>query len=320
MDPLLVLPNMLTDLARVEERLKLETVSELEFLTQISNHLIPAGGKRIRPGFAIVAAGFQSKDSVSDDVIRGAAAVELVHLGSLYHDDVMDGAEKRRNVDSVNIKFGDHNAILAGDFLLARASLLAAELGTEVSRLLASTIEKLCAGQIAEHKDIFNTQRTFESYMKSIEGKTASLLSAACSIGALTSYRTGAEPVIEKLGEFGHSYGMAFQIVDDISDLLADSSDLGKPGGNDIAEGNYTLPVIYAMNKNLKALLEKADTKAAIDLVVKSPGLKKAREDAYSYAQKAENAIQGLPQGPATKALESALAHLLMRLADLKFA
>ena len=183
---------------------------------------------------------------MSDDVVTGAVAVELVHLGSLYHDDVMDEATTRRNVDSVNAKWGNHRAILAGDFLLARASQLAASLGPEVAGLLAETIGKLCEGQIRELEDTYNVDRTVESYELSITGKTASLLATSCRVGGIVGGLPRAE--IEALTEFGHSYGMAFQIVDDILDVIASDEQLGKPSGNDIVEGNYTLPVIRALD------------------------------------------------------------------------
>lgn len=318
MDPLSILPNLKTDLDRVEKKLELEISSEVDFVTQVANHLIPAGGKRIRPGFTITAACLKDSNSVSDGVIAGAASVELVHLGSLYHDDVMDAAEKRRNVDSVNIAYGDHTAILAGDFLLARASLLAASLGAKISTLLAETIASLCEGQIVEHHDIHNVGRTPEAYMTAIRGKTASLLSLACEIGAVVADNDMGELV----REFGITYGMAFQIVDDISDLLIDGSDVGKPRGNDIKEGNYTLPVIYALQKSkdkkqLKEILEEGiqtdnwdQVLKAIELVVASDGPAKAEVEARELITTSKDILEQLPKCEATQAFELALTSL----------
>ena len=175
-------------------------------------------------------------------MVRGGVAVELVHLGSLYHDDVMDEAETRRGIEAVNHRWGNLTAILAGDFLLAKASELAASLGTEVAELLAATIGRLCEGQVRELQLIYDVTRNEEQYLQAISGKTAELYATSCRIGGIVG---GAErDVINRLTEFGHAYGMAFQVVDDILDLVATDEELGKPSGNDIREGVYTLPVI----------------------------------------------------------------------------
>jgi len=177
-NPLQVMPSMEGDLARVESGLLDAVRSADPFLTEIASHLISAGGKRVRPGFSIAAAATASRTDApaSTDAVTGAVAVELVHLGSLYHDDVMDEAVVRRTVDSVNARWGNHKAILAGDYLLAKASELASSLGVEVASLLARTIARLCEGQLLELRHSFDTTRTEESYLQAIEGKTASLL------------------------------------------------------------------------------------------------------------------------------------------------
>jgi heptaprenyl diphosphate synthase len=168
-----------------------------------------------------------------------------VHLGSLYHDDVMDEASVRRGVESVNARWGNLVAIVAGDFLLARASELAAALGTEVAQLLAATIARLCEGQVGELRTAFDVHRTEESYFASISGKTAALMSAACRIGGLTA--GASRPEIDALTEYGHAFGMVFQIVDDVLDLVGTEQSLGKPAGHDMEEGVYTLPVLRAL-------------------------------------------------------------------------
>ena len=150
-------------------------------MTDVASHLVTAGGKRLRPAMAVAAA-HAGVGSASDDVILGSAAVELVHLGSLYHDDVMDEAATRRGVPSANIRFGNVVAILAGDFLLAKASEIAASLGTEVAGLLARTIGELCKGQVLELQSVFQADRTEEQYLASIDGKTASLLATSARI------------------------------------------------------------------------------------------------------------------------------------------
>ena len=225
------------------------------FLTDVASHLIGAGGKRIRPALALCAGYAAGQEPVSDDVVTGAVAVELVHLGSLYHDDVIDEASTRRGVESVNHRWSNIVAILAGDFLLARASSLAASLGVEVAGILASTIGELCQGQVLELQRLYDVNRDEAAYFGSIAGKTASLMATACRIGGIVGGLD--RPAVEALTEYGKHVGMIFQIVDDVLDLTATDEELGKPSGLDLAEGIYTLPVIYALRSSpeLKALL-----------------------------------------------------------------
>ena len=178
---------MVDDLLRTEGELLRVVRAEGDFLTEIASHLIKAGGKRVRPGFAMASAAVldPAGSPAAIDVIRGGCAVELVHIGSLYHDDVMDDATTRRSVKSVNAEWGNLRAILAGDYLLGRASELASDLGTEVASLLATTITQLCEGQILELESAYDPTRTVERYERSITGKTASLLATACRIGAI---------------------------------------------------------------------------------------------------------------------------------------
>ncbi|MYI55545.1 MAG: polyprenyl synthetase family protein [Acidimicrobiia bacterium] len=320
-DPVLVLPSLSADLDRVEERLQAEVRCDLDFLSTVARHLIGAGGKRIRPGLTIAAAGIADPEgrSCSDDVVAGAVAVELVHMGSLYHDDVIDGATTRRNVASVNATWGNATAILAGDFLLARASQLAANLGTEVAGLLAATIGRLCEGQIREYQDAFNCDRTVHDYELSITGKTASLLAASCRVGAIVA---GLPPVLtEALADFGHSYGMAFQIVDDILDVISTEDMLGKPAGHDLREGNYTLPVLLTVQspagERLRSILgpglSPADAALARRIIRSGSGIMEAYAAASVWADRAASALTDLPDTPAAEALRAAADHLLGR-------
>ena len=309
------------DLSRLEERLRAAVVAEDAYLTEIASHLIEAGGKRVRPGFSIAAAGTRHADAVeaSADVLMGGVSVELVHIGSLYHDDVMDEAELRRGAASVNANWGNLRAILAGDFLLARASEIAASLGTEVAGLLAATIGQLCEGQILELRDAYNVDRTEDDYERSIAGKTASLLATACRVGGIVGEIPRAD--IDAVTEFGHAYGMAFQIVDDILDVVATDEQLGKPAGNDLFEGVYTLPVLRAMHgpegSELRDLLGGELTVEARDrareIVRASDGVEEALDSARSYADKAGAVLTSLPDSPATTALLAAADHLIRR-------
>lgn len=319
-----MLPSIEGDLARVEAELRSSVSSTDSFLTQIASHLMRAGGKRVRPGFAIVCASSLDPEatSVPLDVIRGATAVELVHIGSLYHDDVMDEATTRRTVRSVNSEFGNLRAILAGDFLLARASEIAASLGVEVAGLLASTIAKLCEGQIGELEDAYSLTRTETSYLSSIEGKTASLVATACRVGGLVAELP--RDIIDTLTTFGHSYGMAFQVIDDILDLVASDEQLGKPAGNDLVEGTYTLPVIHTLRTEAGADLhhilggpiDSTERDKARDIVRINGGIEYALDVAVRFANDAAGSLEPLGDTPAANALRAASDHLIGRVAE----
>ncbi len=243
----LALAPLEADLARVEERLDEAVAHPDRFLGDVAAHLVRAGGKRIRPTLTLVAAyaARGGEQPASDEAVTGGVAVELVHLGSLYHDDVIDEAETRRGVPSVNARWSNIVAILSGDYLLARASALAASLGADVAALLADTIGELCRGQVLELQHLFDVERSEEDYASAIEGKTASLFATACRIGGMVSDVD--EATLDALTRYGHHLGLCFQIVDDCLDLTATDEALGKPSGQDLVEGIYTLPVIYAL-------------------------------------------------------------------------
>jgi len=324
--PLLSLPWLKGDMARVESALRASVEASDPFLAQVAGHLIAAGGKRLRPALSVAVGelaqglGRAGGGAAGDDVVMGAVAVELVHLGSLYHDDVMDEARTRRNVESVNSRWGNLIAILAGDFLLARASEIAASLGTEVAGLLATTIGRLCEGQVRELATTFDLARSEESYLTSIEGKTAALMATACRIGAITA---GLErPSVEALTRYGLDIGMVFQIVDDILDVVATDEELGKPAGNDIHEGVFTLPVIRGLSNDaageLKALLSSpvstADVEAARHFVRSNGAVPAALDVARTYAERARAELASDPalaSGPVSEALARVGDHLI---------
>lgn len=321
--PLLISPSMAEDLARVEAELRDSVQTDDAFLTEVASHLILAGGKRIRPGFTLASAfGAVAEASPADHaVVMGAVSVELVHLGSLYHDDVMDDAATRRTVDSVNARWGNLKAILAGDFLLAKASEIAASLGTEVAGLLANTIARLCEGQVRELQDAYNIGRTEQNYYTSIAGKTAALLATACRIGGIVADLPRAH--IDTLTSFGRFYGMAFQVVDDILDLVSTDEELGKPSGNDLVEGIYTLPVLYtlgtAAGTPLRAILgDKLDPQqreTARAIVLAGDGVARALEVAREFSHEAAAALEPLGGSYAAASLGAAADHLIAKVA-----
>ena len=239
------IPDLWERIDRVEERLFEVSTTDDPFLTEIAQHLLAAGGKRFRPVLSQLAAEFgPARDH---RLIEAGAAVELIHVGSLYHDDVIDGAETRRGALSVNTKWGNAQAILAGDFLIARASeLAAAGLGLETVRLLARTYTELVVGQALELRLTGDLAHGPAEHYRVMGGKTASLIRTAARMGALAADAPSSH--VEALSVATWELGMVFQITDDALDLVATDEQLGKPAGSDIHQGVYTLPVLRALS------------------------------------------------------------------------
>jgi heptaprenyl diphosphate synthase len=290
------------DLERVEARLADAVRAEDRFLGEVASHLLGAGGKRLRPTLTLCAAyAVKGADAAAaHDAVTGGASVELVHLGSLYHDDVIDEAETRRGVPSVNARWSNIVAILSGDFLLAQASALAASLGADVAGLLASTIGELCRGQVLELQYLFDADRDAESYFSSIEGKTASLMATACRIGGMVSEVSA--DTLDALTQFGLHLGMCFQIVDDVLDVTGNVAALGKPAGNDVHEGVYTLPVINALETSpelrdlLGRKLDWPEVEKVVAMVAVPGAIDASLAVARTHAAKANEALAGAPE------------------------
>lgn len=302
---LLYLPGLDESLAEVEGALRSAVESPEPFLSEVAAHLVDAGGKRLRPALVVAAA--RSTDRVMGlSVVQGAVSVELVHMGSLYHDDVIDEAGSRRGAPSVNARWGNLVAILTGDYLLATASEIAARLGTEVVSVLAGTISRLCQGELAQLRYAFSTARPVGAYLDAIACKTASLLSACTRIGALMAGSSPEE--VEALTRFGHAFGMAFQIWDDVRDLVCTEAELGKPAGHDIGEGTYTLPVLLALSDpeagpELAGLLGLGalagpELDKARDIILATDAVKGSIEHARHWADEAAAAIASMPALP----------------------
>lgn len=213
-------------------------------------HLFRCGGKLLRPLLTVascLAAGGSPGSAALDRGIRSAAAVELLHVGTLCHDDVMDSGDIRRGAPSVNAQWGNSVAILTGDVLIARAIAVVTELGPEHTRVLAQTLEDLCEGQAAEGASLFDASRSRAAYLRAADLKTASLFAASCQLGALSA---GLDMLHSRaFATFGRSVGIAFQIVDDILDLVGTEDMLGKPPCSDLRSGVLTLPVIEAVRR-----------------------------------------------------------------------
>lgn len=314
---LLGLPALEDQLQELEPLLVDSVVTGDAFLDEVTTHLLAAGGKRLRPVLALTTATSGTRSASREDLL-GAAAVELVHLASLYHDDVMDEATVRRNVESVNARFGNLVAIVAGDFLLARSAEIAAGLGTEIAGLLAATLGELCRGQVAEVQAAFQVGRSQDAYRDAITGKTAALMSTSCRIGALTGGL--ARPHVEAYTSFGRYFGMIFQVRDDILDVIGTDAELGKPAGQDLAEGIYTLPVLLALDDpeagpELRPLLGQPlgppERDKARSIVASSGAIGGSTRVARQYAELAADALGSGPPPAVADAL-TALAHSLV--------
>ncbi|MBC7275314.1 MAG: polyprenyl synthetase family protein [Nocardioides sp.] len=300
-------------LVDVEERLGGYTRSRSPFVTEAATHLMQAGGKRFRPLLVLLAAEC-GPDKLADEVITAACVVELTHLASLYHDDVMDEALVRRGEDSANARFDNHIAILTGDFLFARSSELTAQLGPEAVRIQAATFAKLVEGQILEGVEPPEGVDPVDHHLEVLAGKTGVLIATSALYGALFA---GADKEIQKaLLAYGDIVGVAFQLSDDILDIASDSDKSGKTPGTDLREGVPTLPVLLARRSTDAGdarLLELLDSDLTDDatlaecvgLLRAHPALAEARAYVQARAEEAKAALAPLPEGPVRAALEA---------------
>ncbi|AGJ56643.1 polyprenyl synthetase family protein [[Kitasatospora] papulosa] len=302
-------------LAAVEAGLLDATKSEVPFITEAAQHLVSAGGKRFRPLLVMLASQFGDPDAPG--VVPSAVVVELTHLATLYHDDVMDEADVRRGVDSANTRWGNSVAVLTGDFLFARASHILADLGPEAVRIQAEAFERLVTGQILETAGPRDGRDPVDHYMDVLGGKTGSLVAVSGRFGALMA---GAdESVVDILTQYGERLGIAFQLADDVLDIASDSHESGKTPGTDLREGIPTLPVLHLRARAAaggspedKELVELLDGDLADDARLAEalrrlrahPALEQARRDTVRYAQEARATLAPLPECYAKAALE----------------
>ena len=312
--------EVLDDLARVEASLMETAHPYNELFTEASRHSIAAGGKRFRALLVLLAAQFG--DPKDPRAIQAAVAIELTHLATLFHDDVMDEAEVRRGLPSVNSRWSNSVAILTGDFLFAEASRILADLGPEAVRIQAETFGRLVAGQLAETIGPRPGQDPLEHYMHVITEKTGSLIATSGQFGALFS---GAPAeVADRIAVACEQIGVAWQLSDDVIDIASDSAQSGKTPGTDLRQGVQTLPVLYALrsavppaaqaagrpdaDQRLRWLLTEADLTEeaplteALALLRAHPALAEARADVLSWAQGARNDLMALPDVPARAA------------------
>ncbi len=303
-------------LARVEDRLR-DAVRQVDPLADAaSRHLVMAGGKRIRPTLALLAAHLGQPDRA--EVVEAATVVELTHLATLYHDDVMDSAPVRRGAPAAHRVWGNSVAILTGDLLFARASSIVADLGPEAVRIQAATFERLCIGQMHETVGPGQGQDAVQHYLQVLADKTGSLIATAGRFGAMFA-GCGVEAV-DIMVRFGERIGVAFQLADDVIDLDSEGSDTGKTPGTDLREHVPTLPGLLvrrhadehadAESVELVGLLDgdladDGDLERAVAGLRAHPALEQTRAEAQRWAEQAVQAIQPLPAGPVKEALEA---------------
>lgn len=301
-------------LSAVEAGLVEATKSDVPFITETAQHLVRAGGKRFRPLLVLLAAQFGDPDAPG--VVPSAVVVELTHLATLYHDDIMDDAEVRRGVPSANARWDNSVAVLTGDFLFARASSIVAELGPEAVRIQSEAFERLVTGQIQETVGSREGQDPVAHYLDVIAGKTGSLVAVACRFGAMMS---GAEErTVNTLAQYGERIGLAFQLADDLLDIASDGQVSGKTPGTDLREGVATLPVLRLREMAAQGgapedralcellagdLSDEARHAEALAGLRAHPALQRAREDTLGFAREARECLGPLSETPAKAAL-----------------
>ena len=314
------LDDQLTSLlATFEERLVESAVAKSPFVTEAASHIIAAGGKRFRPLLVFLASRFGGEAS-ADNLMRAAMVMELTHVASLYHDDVMDVADLRRGAPSANRLWGNSVAILVGDFLFARASTTVAELGVEYVHLQAETFARLVQGQIAETKGPSDGDDPLEHYLRVIADKTGSLIAASAQFGGMVS--DASSDTLAALAAFGEEVGLVFQLSDDLIDITSDTT--GKTPGTDLREGVPTLPVLMLRAENNPddaALLGLIDGDLSSDEALADalaglrahPVMARAKAEVERRADIARSHLALLPEGEAKDALLQVCTDLVDR-------
>ena len=297
-----------SDLSIIEEALEETVQAESHILQQASLHLLQAGGKRIRPVFVLLAGKFGHYDI---NVIKNVAvSLELIHMASLVHDDVIDDAELRRGKPTIKAKWDNRTAMYTGDYIFARALELITQIDKPFAhQILANTLVELCIGEIEQIKDKYNYEQNVRNYFRRIKRKTAILIAVSCQLGAIAADVD--EETHKKLYRFGYNVGMSYQIIDDVLDFTGTEKELGKPAGDDLHQGNITLPVLFAMeDARIREEIVKVNEETSrteiehiIALIKKSGAIEKSLQVSENYLSKALAVLDTLPQNRAKKTL-----------------
>ena len=304
-------------LQRVETRLAESVKSSYPFVTETSTHLVDAGGKRFRPLMTLLCAGFGDADR--EAVYDAATVVELTHLATLYHDDVMDEAPLRRGRPSANSRWDNSVAILTGDFLFSRASDILADLGPEAVRIQARTFERLVTGQIRETVGPADGEDAVHHHLQVLADKTGSLIATSAQFGAM--FAGCDENIVDTVTRYGERIGVAFQLADDLVDLTSESSVSGKTPGTDLKEGVPTLTTLMVLRAGADARLQDllsrpltdAEVGEALALLRSHDALQEARTVARQWADDARSCLDPLPAGPARDALAAVCDYVVTR-------
>ncbi|KAL3682768.1 hypothetical protein R1sor_000790 [Riccia sorocarpa] len=311
------------DLRILNENLQKIVGEENPLLMAAADQIFSAGGKRLRPAMVFLVsratAALAGLDSMQPQHWRLAQVIEMIHTASLMHDDVLDESDKRRGKQTVHTMFGTRVAVLAGDFMFAQSSWYLANLDNlEVMKLISQVIKDFASGEIKQAMSLFDPDLTMQDYLDKSCYKTASLIAASTKAAAIFSGVS--QTVCDKMYDYGLQLGLAFQIVDDILDFTQTSEQLGKPAGSDLAKGNLTAPVLYALEKEpeLRDLIagefsEEGSLEAAIGLVVRGGGIEKARQLARERGDLALKDLECLPQGSVRQSLEDMVQYVLDR-------
>ena len=309
------------DLKKMTDRLKQLIGARHPLLGAAAEHLFDAGGKRIRPAIVLLASrATMLERPLTERHRRLAEITEMIHTASLVHDDVVDEADLRRNVETVNNLFGDKIAVLAGDFLFAQSSWYLANLDNlQVVKLLSEVIRDFAEGEIMQSINSFDIDASIDSYLDKTYYKTASLMANSAKAAAVLS--DASTEVAENLYNYGRNLGLAFQIADDILDFTGSAEVLGKPAGLDLASGKLTSPVFYALKQQpyLEILIEREfsepeDIERAFDLIKNSDGIEQARQLAKDLAVKAAQSLGCLPASASKNALSELTDYAVSRI------
>lgn len=304
------------DLQQIEKQLERSVRSTSPVIQEASTHLLRAGGKRIRPMFVILSAQFGTYDR--QNVANVAVALELIHMASLVHDDVIDDSDMRRGLETVKSKYNNRIAMYTGDFMFAKALEAIGEIEIQaIHEVLAETMLDICKGEIIQLQDQRRVDQSFTSYLRRIKRKTALLLSSSCELGARVAHAD--EATVKRMERFGYYAGMAFQIVDDILDIVSTDEKLGKPAGSDLLNGHLTLPILYLKkDPDFIPFMEAAFTGAMSEqlrqemlaYIRQSGAIERAQQVSDQYLEKAMKELEPLPDQKAKKAFMQ-IAHFI---------
>ncbi|SHN19624.1 heptaprenyl diphosphate synthase component II [Gracilibacillus kekensis] len=301
------------DLSLIEDALEVSVYADQEILNEASLQLLKAGGKRLRPVFVLLASKFG--DYNLEKIKNVASSLELIHMASLVHDDVIDNSDLRRGKPTVKAKWDNQVAMLTGDYIFAKALQQFTEIEEpRAHQILSHTMIELTIGEIEQIKDKYKVDQNFRNYLKRIKRKTALLISSSCQLGAIVANTDNKSE--KALFRYGYYMGMSYQIIDDILDFTASEKELGKPAGSDLINGNITLPVLYALEDPLihkeltnlfsnKKQVTSDAIKPIISKIISSNAIEKAKKVSDMYLQKAYESLQLLPNNQAKESLEN---------------